>query len=87
VTIKTTTQLEQTALSWAAADRAADDRAADVQGIERSIANSALPVPAALLADRDAAVITLREACKVEGKAEADLREAARQLLDARNKT
>lgn len=73
--------LEQAALSWAIADRAADDRAADAQKVECVIANSA-QAPTALLADRDAAVIALREACEVEEKAEADLREAARQLLD-----
>lgn len=74
--------LRDAALAWAVADRAADDRAADVQGIERAIANGERPVPAGLVADRDDAVIRLREACRSEGRAEQALREAARRLLD-----
>lgn len=79
--------LDAAGRAWALADRACDDRAAELQGIERAIASSERPVPRALLNDRDAAVIALREACKREGALEEDLRAAARALLDEEGRT
>jgi hypothetical protein len=77
--------LEHAAVAWARADRVADDRTADVQGIERVIAASKRPVPKELLAARQSAQDALSEACKAEGAAEHELREAATRLLDAQS--
>lgn len=80
-----TTPLDITAAAhaWALADRAADDRAAGVTGVERAIAKGPKPVPLEMLAARERATASLREACQAEQAAEEAMRDAARRLLDS----
>lgn len=69
------------ALAWAAADHVAAERTARIARIELAISNSEHPVPVTLLADREAAVTSLRDACKSERAAEVLMQDAARRLL------
>jgi hypothetical protein len=75
-------QINRAATAWARADRIADDRTAELQNLDQLIAQMKRPIPPELAMAREAVRREVGDACRLEGQAEDDLRDAARKLLD-----
>lgn len=75
-------QINRAAVAWARADRIADDRVAELRNFDEIIAQMKRPIPDEIVAAREDLNREVQDACKLEGQAEDDLRDAARRILD-----